>query len=54
MAKYEESDGQETFSSSDYMAKTPEWAAFGHSQHGFDPVETRWHRKNKKKDISGC
>jgi len=29
----------EAFSTIDYMARTPEWAVFGHSQRGFDPVE---------------
>ena len=37
----------------DYMAATPTWAVFGDEHRGFDPNETRWHRK-KKKDISGC
>ncbi|XP_077995232.1 S-adenosyl-L-methionine-dependent tRNA 4-demethylwyosine synthase TYW1-like isoform X2 [Glandiceps talaboti] len=42
-----------TFTAEDYMAKTPAWAVFGSNEQGFDPVETRFHRK-KKKDISGC
>ncbi|XP_029212555.2 LOW QUALITY PROTEIN: S-adenosyl-L-methionine-dependent tRNA 4-demethylwyosine synthase TYW1-like [Acropora millepora] len=53
MRRYEESDGTEDFSALDYMAKTPDWALMGHAQRGFDPLETRWHRK-KRKDISGC
>ncbi|RMX47239.1 hypothetical protein pdam_00012924 [Pocillopora damicornis] len=53
MQRYEESNGTENFTALDYMAKTPEWALMGHEQRGFDPEETRWHRK-KKKDISGC
>ncbi|CAH3108575.1 unnamed protein product [Porites lobata] len=53
MQKYEESNGTESFTALDYMAKTPDWALMGHAQRGFDPQETRWHRK-KKKDISGC
>jgi len=53
MRKYEESSGAENFTALDYMAKTPDWAVMGHAQRGFDPLETRWHRK-KKKDISGC
>ncbi|XP_068750595.1 S-adenosyl-L-methionine-dependent tRNA 4-demethylwyosine synthase TYW1-like isoform X2 [Montipora capricornis] len=51
--RYEESDGKESFTALDYMAKTPDWAVMGHAQRGFDPLETRWHRK-KRKDISGC
>ncbi|XP_032242372.2 S-adenosyl-L-methionine-dependent tRNA 4-demethylwyosine synthase TYW1 isoform X2 [Nematostella vectensis] len=51
--KYEESNGEETFTSADYMERNPEWSVFGHSQRGFDPEETRWYRKNRK-DISGC
>nr|CAD7196716.1 unnamed protein product [Timema douglasi] len=38
----------------DYMRKTPDWAVYGSSEQGFDPVETRWHRKSNTKDISGC
>ena len=53
MQRYEESNGTENFTALDYMAKTPEWALMGNEQRGFDPEETRWHRK-KKKDISGC
>lgn len=46
--------GEITFTSEDYMAATPEWAVFGSPEHGFDPEENRWHRKQPKKDISGC
>ncbi len=53
MQKYNMSDGKETFKDIDYIAKTPQWAVFGDKQRGFDPQETRWHRK-KKKDLSGC
>ena len=53
MRQYESSEGRQTFTSLDYVARTPEWALIGHSQRGFDPGETRWHRKSKK-DISGC
>lgn len=52
--KYECSHGQATFSSVDYMAETPEWGVFGDHHRGFDPNETRWFRKNRNKDISGC
>ncbi|KAM4702311.1 S-adenosyl-L-methionine-dependent tRNA 4-demethylwyosine synthase TYW1-like [Discoglossus pictus] len=51
---YEESDGSQTFTALDYVAKTPEWALFGSTDRGFDPVDTRFQRKNKTKDISGC
>ena len=49
-----ESGKTETFSAADYVAPTPEWAVFGHPQQGFDPSETRWHRKKTKQDIGGC
>ncbi|CAI8029803.1 S-adenosyl-L-methionine-dependent tRNA 4-demethylwyosine synthase TYW1 [Geodia barretti] len=42
------------FSAVDYMALTPDWAVFGHTQQGFDPSETRWHRKKPKEDNGGC
>ena len=51
---YEASGGKKTFTALDYVAPTPEWAVLGHTQRGFDPQETRWHRKNKNKDIGGC
>uniref|UniRef100_A0A8C9QP92 S-adenosyl-L-methionine-dependent tRNA 4-demethylwyosine synthase TYW1 n=1 Tax=Scleropages formosus TaxID=113540 RepID=A0A8C9QP92_SCLFO len=51
---YEESGGQRTFSAEDYMARTPDWALFGAKERGFDPADTRFQRKNKTKDISGC
>ncbi|KAL3057866.1 hypothetical protein OYC64_008172 [Pagothenia borchgrevinki] len=50
----EESGGQQGFSALDYMAKTPSWALFGATEQGFDPVDTRFQRRNKTKDISGC
>ena len=53
MERYEASDGRETFIAQDYMAPTPDWAVVGHPQHGFDPQETRWHRKSKK-EMGGC
>lgn len=43
-----------SFTAMDYVALTPEWCVIGSSERGFDPMETRWIRKNKKKDISGC
>lgn len=44
----------ETFKSLDYMAPTPHWAVMGAKEQGFDPVETRFRRKQKQKDIGGC
>ncbi|XP_051847972.1 S-adenosyl-L-methionine-dependent tRNA 4-demethylwyosine synthase TYW1-like [Antechinus flavipes] len=52
--EYETSEGSKTFSAKDYMAKTPHWAVFGAGERGFDPKDTRFQRKNKSKDISGC
>ncbi|XP_026982011.1 S-adenosyl-L-methionine-dependent tRNA 4-demethylwyosine synthase isoform X4 [Sagmatias obliquidens] len=52
--EYEDSGGSRTFSAKDYMARTPHWALFGASERGFDPKDTRYQRKNKSKDISGC
>lgn len=52
--QYEESGGAKTFSARDYMARTPQWALFGARERGFDPKDTRYQRKNKAKDISGC
>ncbi|XP_070685093.1 S-adenosyl-L-methionine-dependent tRNA 4-demethylwyosine synthase TYW1 [Pempheris klunzingeri] len=51
---HEESAGQQSFSALDYMAKTPSWALFGAHEQGFDPADTRFQRRNKTKDISGC
>ncbi|XP_023215688.1 S-adenosyl-L-methionine-dependent tRNA 4-demethylwyosine synthase-like isoform X2 [Centruroides sculpturatus] len=51
--RYYESNGEETFTSLDYMLHTPNWAIIGAKERGFDPVETRFLRKSKK-DISGC
>ncbi|XP_077578587.1 S-adenosyl-L-methionine-dependent tRNA 4-demethylwyosine synthase TYW1 [Stigmatopora nigra] len=51
---HHESGGLAVFSSSDYMAPTPPWALFGARQQGFDPAETRFQRRNKGKDVSGC
>ncbi|XP_068569404.1 S-adenosyl-L-methionine-dependent tRNA 4-demethylwyosine synthase TYW1 [Cebidichthys violaceus] len=49
-----DSGGQRGFSALDYMAKTPGWALFGASEQGFDPVDKRFQRRHKTKDISGC
>ncbi|KAK6192346.1 hypothetical protein SNE40_003827 [Patella caerulea] len=53
MSEYRNSNGKNTFTTNDYMARTPSWAVFGAKERGFDPLETRYHRK-KQKDISGC
>ena len=53
MQRYTNSNGLKTFSTADYMAKTPHWAVYGATEQGFDPEETRYFRK-KRKDISGC
>lgn len=54
ITEYEESGGKTSFTALDYVAPTPEWAIFGSVQQGFDPTETRYHRKRGKKDIGGC
>lgn len=54
MKRYEASKGKENFCAEDYMAETPSWACIGSEERGFDPKETRFRRKNKKQDISGC
>uniref|UniRef100_A0A673BZ41 S-adenosyl-L-methionine-dependent tRNA 4-demethylwyosine synthase TYW1 n=1 Tax=Sphaeramia orbicularis TaxID=375764 RepID=A0A673BZ41_9TELE len=51
---HEDSGGQQSFSALDYVAKTPRWALFGAEEQGFDPNDTRFQRRNKTKDISGC
>ncbi|XP_041669775.1 S-adenosyl-L-methionine-dependent tRNA 4-demethylwyosine synthase TYW1 [Cheilinus undulatus] len=51
---HEETEGQQSFSALDYIAKTPSWALFGAQEQGFDPADTRFQRRNKTKDISGC
>lgn len=40
------SDGSKTFSSLDYVARTPAWAVYGAKEQGFNPDDTR-HRRNK-------
>jgi len=42
----------ESFTAEDYMAPTPSWAVIGSEERGFDPIETRWHRKSKV--TQGC
>lgn len=48
--KYYASGKTELFNSSDYLARTPDWALYQSSQRGFDPIENRW-RRNKTKGI---
>ncbi|XP_030847752.1 S-adenosyl-L-methionine-dependent tRNA 4-demethylwyosine synthase TYW1 [Strongylocentrotus purpuratus] len=54
MAEYDASGGEKIFRAEDYMAKTPPWAVYGSKEQGFDPEETRFYRKGKKKDLGGC
>lgn len=51
LSEYEGSSGKKTFTTTDYVARTPAWAVFGDLHHGFDPVETRWQRKRKDKGV---
>jgi tRNA wybutosine-synthesizing protein 1 len=44
----------EPFTSRDYMAPTPHWAAYGADEKGFDPLETRHRRKEKGPKLGGC
>jgi len=62
ISKYYATQGQESFTSVDYIARTPEWAHYRSEERGFDPVEQRW-RRNKagavveieyKSSESGC
>ncbi|NXN37102.1 TYW1 synthase, partial [Rhinoptilus africanus] len=52
--EHERSGGAKTFTAADYAAKTPRWALFGSRERGFDPLDVRYQRKNKARDISGC
>ena len=62
IAEYYESNGEKTFSSCDYMARTPDWALYQSSERGFDPAENRWKRNKAgslveieyKSTDSGC
>jgi tRNA wybutosine-synthesizing protein 1 len=55
VARHKATAGVESFTSLDYMAVTPDWAVVGSNERGFDPTDTRWHRKSTaKKDLSGC
>ncbi|NWS21883.1 TYW1 synthase, partial [Pachyramphus minor] len=50
----ERSGGSRTFTAADYTARTPPWALFGARERGFDPLDVRFQRRNKARDISGC
>ncbi|NWR76096.1 TYW1 synthase, partial [Centropus unirufus] len=52
--EHERSGGSKTFTAADYTARTPHWALFGSRERGFDPLDVRYQRKNKVRDISGC
>lgn len=60
--QYYESNGTQVFSSTDYMARTPDWARYQSETKGFDPIENRWKRNKAGKKIeipyepseSGC
>ncbi|XP_015151423.2 S-adenosyl-L-methionine-dependent tRNA 4-demethylwyosine synthase TYW1 isoform X2 [Gallus gallus] len=49
-----DSGGTQTFTATDYTARTPHWALFGSNQRGFDPLDVRYQRRGKVRDISGC
>lgn len=60
---YYASEGRDSFTSVDYLARTPDWALYQSSNRGFDPVEERWRRNAKtgalvevdyKPSDSGC
>ena len=52
--RYNDSNGEETFTSVEYVVPTPSWALFGSKEQGFDPAETRFHRNKGVKDDGGC
>ncbi|NWY44196.1 TYW1 synthase, partial [Sylvia atricapilla] len=52
--EYEQSGGSRTFTAAEYTARTPPWALFGARERGFDPLDVRFQRKHKARDISGC
>lgn len=49
-----DSGGTKTFTATDYTARTPHWALFGSNQRGFDPLDVRYQRRGKVRDVSGC
>ncbi|NWU26664.1 TYW1 synthase, partial [Dyaphorophyia castanea] len=50
----ERSGGSRAFTAAEYTARTPPWALFGARERGFDPLDVRFQRKSKARDISGC
>ncbi|XP_032933848.1 S-adenosyl-L-methionine-dependent tRNA 4-demethylwyosine synthase TYW1-like isoform X1 [Catharus ustulatus] len=52
--EHEQSGGSRTFTAAEYTARTPPWALFGARERGFDPLDVRFQRKNKARDVSGC
>ncbi|NXE23848.1 TYW1 synthase, partial [Ardeotis kori] len=52
--EHERSGGSQAFTAADYAARTPRWALFGSGERGFDPLDVRYQRRNKARDISGC
>ncbi len=54
VAEYHASGGTATFSATDYMAVTPNWALYGAEEEGFSPFEKRWKRKVGVVDEGGC
>ncbi|KAM6315570.1 S-adenosyl-L-methionine-dependent tRNA 4-demethylwyosine synthase TYW1B isoform 2-T2 [Podargus strigoides] len=52
--EHERSSGSRTFTAADYAARTPPWALFGSRERGFDPLDVRYQRRDKARDISGC
>lgn len=45
VARYYATEGAESFGAMDYIARTPDWALYGAPEAGFDPLDTRWRRK---------
>lgn len=50
MQEYYQSGGKKTFSSTDYIAPTPDWALYKSRERGFDPQDQRFYR-NKNKEL---
>ncbi|CAB4059824.1 TYW1 [Lepeophtheirus salmonis] len=48
VSKFDVNDPSTRFTASDYMVKTPDWAVYGAVERGFNPSQTRVHRKGKK------
>lgn len=44
MRAFYASGGKSTFTSTDYIAPTPDWAVYQSETHGFDPLEQRFYR----------